>query len=238
MAAVARRAHHLPHGLQEPLRRAGPLGGQLRRAGALRAGADRPLGGPGGASRPNLPKVPTGPHETTGGPMPINVTPIAGLSDHINDIRLRTARIVNEKILPNESLLWHARGSNVTEAERAEAKALRHEIQEQGEGRGAVGAPPPARVRRHGHRLHGARLHERDPRLRRRRGLPVRRGGAQLGQPDDPGQVRDGGAEAEVAPPARRGDDAVGLLHDGARERRLRPAVHSDHAPSARATSG
>ena len=35
--------------------------------------------------------------------MPINVTPIAGLSDDINDIRLRTARIVNEKILPNES---------------------------------------------------------------------------------------------------------------------------------------
>ena len=43
--------------------------------------------------------------------MPINVTPIAGLSDDINDIRLRTARIVNEKILPNEALLWHARGS-------------------------------------------------------------------------------------------------------------------------------
>ena len=48
--------------------------------------------------------------------MPINVTPIAGLSDDINDIRLRTARIVNEKILPNEALLWHARGSDVTEA--------------------------------------------------------------------------------------------------------------------------
>jgi hypothetical protein len=62
--------------------------------------------------------------------MPINVTPIAGLSDDINDIRLRTARIVNEKILPNESVLWHARGRDATEAERAEAKALRAEIQD------------------------------------------------------------------------------------------------------------
>ncbi len=35
--------------------------------------------------------------------MAINVTPIAGLSDHINDVRQRTARIVNEEILPNES---------------------------------------------------------------------------------------------------------------------------------------
>ena len=38
--------------------------------------------------------------------MPITVTPIEGLSDHINDIRIRTARIVNEEILPNESALW------------------------------------------------------------------------------------------------------------------------------------
>ena len=42
--------------------------------------------------------------------MPINVTPNEGLSDHINDIRLRTARIVNERILPNESKLWRGRG--------------------------------------------------------------------------------------------------------------------------------
>ena len=51
----------------------------------------------------------------------------------------------------------------------------------------------------------------------------------ELGQPDHPGQVRDRGAEAEVAAPPRRGDDAVGLLHDRARERRLGPALHSDH---------
>ena len=76
--------------------------------------------------------------------MPINVTPIAGLSDDINDIRLRTARIVNEKILPNESLLWHGRGRDVTEAERAEAKALRGEIQAKvkAEGLWAPHLPP------------------------------------------------------------------------------------------------
>ena len=76
--------------------------------------------------------------------MPITVTPIAGLSDDINDVRLRTARIVNEKILPNESLLWHARGSDVTEPERAEAKALRAEIQAKvkAEGLWAPHLPP------------------------------------------------------------------------------------------------
>ena len=76
--------------------------------------------------------------------MPITVTPIAGLSDDINDVRLRTARIVNEKILPNEALLWHARGSGVTEEERAEAKALRGEIQAKvkAEGLWAPHLPP------------------------------------------------------------------------------------------------
>ena len=76
--------------------------------------------------------------------MPINVTPNEGLSDHINDIRLRTARIVNEKILPNESVLWHARGRDASDAERAEAKALRQEIQAKvkAEGLWAPHLPP------------------------------------------------------------------------------------------------
>ena len=76
--------------------------------------------------------------------MPINVTPTPGLSDHINDVRLRTARIVNEKILPNEALLWHARGSDVTDEERSEARRLRHEIQEKvkAEGLWAPHLPP------------------------------------------------------------------------------------------------
>ncbi len=161
--------------------------------------------------------------------MPINVTPNAALSDDLNDIRLRTARIVNERILPNESKLWRARGGNATDEERAEAKALRQEIQDEVKSAGLWAHPISRRVRRHGARLHGSRLHERDPGLRRRSGRPLRGGGAELGQPDDPGQVRHGGAEAEVAPPPGRGHHAVGLLHDRARERRVGSALHSDH---------
>jgi acyl-CoA dehydrogenase len=60
--------------------------------------------------------------------MPINVTPIAGLSDEINDIRIRTARIVNEKILPNEKVMWAGRRDQASDVERAEARALREEV--------------------------------------------------------------------------------------------------------------
>ena len=170
-------------------------------------------------------------HTTTQGdrPMPINVTPIAGLSDHINDIRLRTARIVNERILPNESLLWRARGGNATDEERAEAKALRQEIQDEvkAEGLWAPHLPPEYGGMGIDFMAH-AYMNEI---------LAYAVGAAslfgvvapELGQPDHPGQVRDRGAEAEVAPPAHRGDHAVGLLHDRARERRLGPALHSDH---------
>jgi acyl-CoA dehydrogenase len=62
--------------------------------------------------------------------MPITVTPIAGLSDAINDIRIRTARIVNEKILPNEKVMWAGRRDEASEAERAEARALREEVRQ------------------------------------------------------------------------------------------------------------
>jgi acyl-CoA dehydrogenase len=76
--------------------------------------------------------------------MPITVTPIAGLSDHINDIRTRTARIVNEEILPHEAALWKGRRSSATDEERAEAKELRHKVQERvkAEGLWAPHLPP------------------------------------------------------------------------------------------------
>jgi acyl-CoA dehydrogenase len=76
--------------------------------------------------------------------MPITVTPIAGLSDHINDIRLRTARIVNEEILPNEAALWAGRRGTVSEEERAAAKALRLKVQDRvkSEGLWAPHLPP------------------------------------------------------------------------------------------------
>jgi acyl-CoA dehydrogenase len=76
--------------------------------------------------------------------MPITVTPIAGISDHINDIRLRTARIVNEEILPNESKLWVGRRSEATPEERAAAKVLREQLQTRvkSEGLWAPHLPP------------------------------------------------------------------------------------------------
>jgi acyl-CoA dehydrogenase len=76
--------------------------------------------------------------------MPITVTPIAGLSDHINDIRIRTARIVNEKILPNEGVLWSGRRGQASEEERTEARALREKVQEKvkAEGLWAPHLPP------------------------------------------------------------------------------------------------
>jgi acyl-CoA dehydrogenase len=55
--------------------------------------------------------------------MPITVAPIEGLSDHVNDVRMRTAAIVNNEILPREAELWaHRRGaSNGDDAARARA---------------------------------------------------------------------------------------------------------------------
>ena len=61
--------------------------------------------------------------------MPMNVQAVATLPDRINQIRLETARIVNDDILPNESKLWVFRRQGVTEAEIEESKTLRNEIQ-------------------------------------------------------------------------------------------------------------
>ena len=60
----------------------------------------------------------------------MNVQPIATLDERINDIRLRTAAIVNEWILPNENQLWHRgrAGGDVTDQDRREAIELREEI--------------------------------------------------------------------------------------------------------------
>jgi acyl-CoA dehydrogenase len=76
--------------------------------------------------------------------MPITVTPTAGLSDHINDIRLRTARIINEEILPNEREVWAGRRSGASDEERAEGKVLREKVQARvkSEGLWAPHLPP------------------------------------------------------------------------------------------------
>ena len=63
--------------------------------------------------------------------MGMNVKPIPTLDDEINEIRLAIADIVNTHILPNENRLWGwlADSANATNEVKAEAKALREEIQ-------------------------------------------------------------------------------------------------------------
>ena len=62
--------------------------------------------------------------------MAMNVQAIPSLPDKINQIRLLTAKIVNEEILPNENKLWRwRRDGTVSDEERADARALRREIQ-------------------------------------------------------------------------------------------------------------
>jgi acyl-CoA dehydrogenase len=61
--------------------------------------------------------------------MPMNVKPIATLDDRINDIRLRTAQIVNDDILPNEGALWRADANgDVSDHDRRESIELREKI--------------------------------------------------------------------------------------------------------------
>ena len=61
--------------------------------------------------------------------MPITVTPIDNLDPSINDVRLRTAAIINEEILPREGELWPQRhGDAISEDARAAAKAAREDV--------------------------------------------------------------------------------------------------------------
>jgi len=67
--------------------------------------------------------------------MPITVTPISELTDEVNDVRQRTADIVNEEILPNEAALWrsaHTAGSDDDEraVAREESRVLKESIKE------------------------------------------------------------------------------------------------------------
>ena len=79
--------------------------------------------------------------------MPMNVKPVPTLDERINDIRMRTAAIINEEILPNERKLWRGRASGADEAERKESAALReHEHDEHADQQ--VGPQPVAACRR------------------------------------------------------------------------------------------
>jgi acyl-CoA dehydrogenase len=55
--------------------------------------------------------------------MPINVTPINGVSPEVNDIRRRTAEFINAEILPHEEMLW--RGSRVAGEDEHERETRR-----------------------------------------------------------------------------------------------------------------
>jgi acyl-CoA dehydrogenase len=61
--------------------------------------------------------------------VPMNVKPVPTLDDRINDIRGRTAEIVNADILPNEAVLW-ADADRQTRAERVETLELRAAVKE------------------------------------------------------------------------------------------------------------
>ena len=63
--------------------------------------------------------------------MPMNVQAIESLPDRVNQIRLLTAKLVNEEILPNENRLWRLRrDGTVSDAEREESRKLRSQIQD------------------------------------------------------------------------------------------------------------
>lgn len=61
--------------------------------------------------------------------MAMQVKPVPTLDERINDIRMRTAEIVNNEILPNEDVLWVGRrGGEATDAERRAAIEAREHV--------------------------------------------------------------------------------------------------------------
>ena len=63
--------------------------------------------------------------------MPITVTPLANLDERTNDVRLRTAALINDEILPREGELWPQRqGAALSDEVRAHARTARDEIKE------------------------------------------------------------------------------------------------------------
>ena len=63
--------------------------------------------------------------------MPMNVKPVPTLDDEVNEVRLATAEIVNNDILPNEGKLWAHRtdGGRASREQQEEARELRVGVQ-------------------------------------------------------------------------------------------------------------
>ena len=70
------------------------------------------------------------PQHGTVGRMAMNCKPVPTLDERINDIRMRTAEIVNNDIIPNENRLWAERREGESFHERTEILELRAEIKE------------------------------------------------------------------------------------------------------------
>jgi acyl-CoA dehydrogenase len=64
--------------------------------------------------------------------MAMNIQAVPTLSDRVNQIRLSTARIINEDILPNEDRLWQVRGpdGSVDEEKKATSNELKEQIKQ------------------------------------------------------------------------------------------------------------
>ena len=60
--------------------------------------------------------------------MAMNVQPIPGVSDRVNQIRMLTAEIVNKEILPHENELWVARSSKAPDSSKQRGHELREGI--------------------------------------------------------------------------------------------------------------
>src|ERR1019366_5272918 len=64
--------------------------------------------------------------------MAINVTPIPGLDPTINDLRRRTADLINTEVLPNEETLWRSRyGMGLEKEERESSRRKSIELREE-----------------------------------------------------------------------------------------------------------
>jgi acyl-CoA dehydrogenase len=100
--------------------------------------------------------------------VPMNVKPVPTLDDRINDIRGRTAEIVNADILPNEAVLW-ADADRQTRAERVETLELRAAVKEKVKQAGLWAPHLPKEYGGMGLDFLSPRLHERGARLRHRR---------------------------------------------------------------------
>jgi hypothetical protein len=93
--------------------------------------------------------------------MALNVKPLPTLDDDVNEIRLRTAEIINPEILPNAARLWGciSDSANAPTAVLKEARELRHDIQNKVEKANLWA--PQCRAAHHIGRRHPADTHQR-----------------------------------------------------------------------------